>query len=188
LIGAWLERENRAINEAAINVLGAIEGAAVLEIGCGPGWALARLAAAGASSLAAVDPSPGMVRRARRRSAQLRAMQRAGTLDVRNASAEILPFAARTFDAAIAVNSVYFWKPASAALLELRRVARPGGRVVIALEDADALARLGATPETGFSSFTPAALCALCEAAGFVDVTALASDGGFCVRAVAPRD
>ena len=137
--------------------------------------------------LAAVDTSAEMVRHARRRTPHVRALDRAGRLDVRWARAEALPFPADSFDAAISVNVVYFWRPPLAGLEELHRVLRPGGRLVLAAEAPEELADVGATSDTGFIAMTPHELCALCETAGFSGVTfeRLASHrrGAYCVSA-----
>jgi SAM-dependent methyltransferase len=171
LIGRWLERENAAINAAALAALAPRPHEAVVEVGCGPGWALARLAEEQPSRLAAVDVAPAMVRRAARRTATLRSLHRAGRLMVLSAPAEALPFAAESFDAALAVNAVYFWRPPLAGLRELRRVLRPGGRLVLALETPEALRTLGATATTGFTLAEPSEVGEWCVAAGFAAVT-----------------
>lgn len=171
LIGRWLEHENAAINAVALGALATRPGEDVLEVGCGPGWALARLAERQPSRLAAVDVAPAMVRRAARRSATLRAIGRAGRLTVRQAAAETLPFADRSFDAALAVNAVYFWRPPLAGLRELRRVLRPGARLVIALESPAALRALEATPAVGFMPVESTEVAEWCVAVGFAEVT-----------------
>lgn len=189
LVGHWLAHENRAINEAAIQALGRLDGKDVLEIGCGPGWALSRLAASNVNTLAAVDASPEMVAQARRRLARTHAPAMAARCDVRCATAEAMPFLANSIDVAMSVNGVYFWRPFLAGLREIRRVLRPGGRLVLAAELPEAMAALGATHTNGFATFTPHELCALCELAGFLDVAVTAvvdhtgDTGAFCVTA-----
>jgi SAM-dependent methyltransferase len=70
----------------------------------------------------AVEPSETMI------------MQRPpGSAPAVQASAEVLPFADSSFDAALAVNTVQHWNDLRAGLRELRRVARR--RVVIFLRD-----------------------------------------------------
>jgi SAM-dependent methyltransferase len=185
LIGRWLESENRELNQAALRLLAAQPHEHLLEVGCGPGWTLARLAADGAQPLTAVDPSPAMVRRALRRSRPLRALAAAGALDIRCATAETLPFPAGSFDAALAVHVLYFWRPALLALRELRRVLRPGGRLVLAAGEPERLAAVGASEATGFTVPSSSAVIALCTEAGFDGVTrtTVDSDGGYCVLA-----
>lgn len=185
LIGRWLEYENRVLNSAAVRALALQPGERLLEVGCGPGWALAQLASSGADQLAAVDTSPAMVRRASRRTGRLRALARAGKLDVRCAPAESLPFPTGTFDAALAVNAVYFWQPPLAGLKELSRVLRPGGRLVLAVETPETLAAAGATAATGFTVLAASALSSLCEVAGFHALTleTVSGRGAYCIRA-----
>jgi SAM-dependent methyltransferase len=190
LIGRWLEFENRAINEAAIRTLKPRAGEAILEVGCGPGWALSRLALSDPERLAAVDPSAAMARRARRRTPRLRSLDRARRLDVRCAYAEALPFATASYDAAISVNAVYFWRPPLLALQELRRVIRGGGRLVLAVEAPEELADVGATAVAGFNILTPHEVCAICETAGFCRVTVERVIGSarraYCINAMVP--
>ena len=169
-VGRWLERENAEINAHAVAILAAQPGESILEVGCGSGWALAQLAQSSPGQLAAVDVAPAMVRQARRRSRALRAIARDGRLRVACAPAEHLPFAPASFDAALAVNAMFFWRPPVAALREMYRVLRPAGRAVIAVETPDTLAEREADASQGFETYDAATLVALCREAGF-DVT-----------------
>ena len=67
-------------------------------------------------------------------SAVMRAQRPAGAAPYVAAAAESLPFADRSFDAAMAVSTVHHWPDPVAGLRELRRVAR---RVVVFTYDAD---------------------------------------------------
>ncbi len=102
-------------------------GTRVLDVGCGPG-ALAAAAAAivGEDAVAAVDPSEPFVAAASAR------LPRA---DVRQASAEELPFADDTFDAALAQLVVNFMRDPEAGVSEMARVTRPGGKVAACVWD-----------------------------------------------------
>lgn len=71
----------------------------------------------------AVEPSAAMI-----------AQRPPGAAPVLQASAEQLPLADKSYDAALAVNTVHHWLDLRAGLRELRRVARK--RVVIFLRDA----------------------------------------------------
>ena len=96
----------------------------LLDVGCGTGAFLD--AAAGAwpgLELFGVDLSAGMLERARARLSP----------DVALAVADVqrLPFDDAQFDVAVSLSSFHFWPDPVAALVELRRVLRPGGQLVI---------------------------------------------------------
>jgi SAM-dependent methyltransferase len=102
----------------------------VLELGFGPGVAIAALARAGAAHVYGVDHSGVMLRQASRRNA---AAIRAGRVTLIRASADQLPPALDgPFDAILAVNSLGFWPAPGQRLAELRRRLAPGGRMAIA--------------------------------------------------------
>ncbi|PSL02513.1 methyltransferase family protein [Haloactinopolyspora alba] len=96
----------------------------VLEVGCGPGTAVARAAERiGASRVAAVDPSATFVRMAR---------NRVPDADVRVAGAESLPFTDRSFDAIWSIASMHHWADRDAGLRELTAKLAPSGRLLVA--------------------------------------------------------
>ena len=131
-------------NRIAVERLAVQAGEAVLEVGCGHGRTLARIAQAPCGFLAGIDPSEVMVRLARRR---LRRRIEAGRAEVSLAASSALPYPDARFDAALAVHVLYFWKDAIAELREIRRVLRPGGRALLGYRprDAETLATLPAT-------------------------------------------
>jgi ubiquinone/menaquinone biosynthesis C-methylase UbiE len=100
-------------------------GERVVDVGCGPGVAVRELARRGAT-VTGVDPSPVMLRLARR---TIRSHQGASLLE---GTAESLPLDDDSVDVAIAVASAHHWDDHEAALRELHRVLVPGGRLVIA--------------------------------------------------------
>jgi ubiquinone/menaquinone biosynthesis C-methylase UbiE len=81
--------------------------------------------------VAGVDYSRVMVAQARDRN---RLAVRAGTVEVKEGDAAHLPYSEGSFDAACAVNVLYFWTEPLVALGELRRVLRPAGRVALAYQ------------------------------------------------------
>ncbi|MGH6887520.1 MAG: class I SAM-dependent methyltransferase, partial [Geminicoccales bacterium] len=104
---------------------------AVLEIGVGPGHALKRISEqTRARFIAGVDHSELMVRTAARRN---RRSIREERMLLRRGDVAALPFADGTFAAAFAVNSYHQWDDPTAALGEIRRVLKPGGRVVLSI-------------------------------------------------------
>ena len=99
----------------------------VLDVGCGPGALTAELVSrTGASNVAAVDPSASFVEAARARHPGV---------DVRQASAEKLPFDDDAFDAALAQLVVHFMTEPVRGIGEMGRVVRPGGVVAACVWD-----------------------------------------------------
>ena len=121
---------NRQRNRWVVSLLGVQPADRVLEIGFGPGVAVAELVRAGAGHVYGADHSPVMLRQASRRNA---AAVRAGRVTLVNASVDQLPAALDgPFDAIFAVNSLGFWPAPAERLAELRRRLAPGGRMAIA--------------------------------------------------------
>jgi SAM-dependent methyltransferase len=102
-------------------------GQRVLDVGCGPGALISELVARlGADDVAAVDPSASFVEAA---------AERNPGVDVRLASAELLPFPDDSFDAAIAQLVVHFMAEPIRGISEMARVVRPGGVVAACVWD-----------------------------------------------------
>jgi SAM-dependent methyltransferase len=102
-------------------------GQRALDVGCGPGALTARLIdLLGADSVAAVEPSPSFV---------AAAQERFPDTDVRQSTAEELPFENDTFDLALAQLVVHFMTDAVAGLREMARVTKPGGLVAASVWD-----------------------------------------------------
>ena len=121
---------NRQRNRWVVSLLGMQPDRQVLEIGFGPGLAIAELARAGAGHVSGIDHSGVMLRQAARRNA---AAIRAGRVTLIRASVDQLPPALDgPFDAILAVNSLAFWPAPAQRLAELRRRLAPGGRMAIA--------------------------------------------------------
>src|SRR5580698_8839806 len=121
---------NRQRNGWVVSLLDVQPADRVLEIGFGPGLAVAELVRAGAGHVYGIDHSGVMLRQASRRNA---AAIRAGRVTLINASADQLPAALDgPFDGILAVNSLGFWHAPAERLAELRRRLAPGGRVAIA--------------------------------------------------------
>lgn len=96
----------------------------VLDVACGTGENLPFLSSAAA--VTAVDLSPQMLARARRRA------QRLGRdVDLRQMSAQALDFPDGSFDTVTTAMSTCTFPDPVAALREMARVTRPGGRILV---------------------------------------------------------
>jgi SAM-dependent methyltransferase len=132
LAGLIMSVNNKARSLWVLSLLSVEPIDRVLEIGFGPGQDLKRINAIATEGLTAgVDHSPEMVKMARAKN--LRAIH-AGRADIRQGSADRIPFPDACFTKAFSINSVQFWGDRRAALREIRRVLRPGGHIAIALE------------------------------------------------------
>jgi ubiquinone/menaquinone biosynthesis C-methylase UbiE len=121
------ERWSRYVQASSTATLERIQLAAgerLLDVGCGTGLLLAHLIELDpAADVAGVDLSSAMLVEARRRLPS-RVPLLAG-------DAELLPFASRAFDVIVSSSSFHYWPDPALGLAELRRVLRPGGRLVI---------------------------------------------------------
>jgi len=133
VMGWLMQNLNGAQNRATVEALDPPPGAAVLEIGFGPGHALSMLAQARPLGLVAgIDHSELMVRTARRR---LNGRRGDAALDLRLGDAGDLPFPDEKFDLVFAVNSFHLWPDQERALAEIAGVLKPGGDLLLSIRD-----------------------------------------------------
>ncbi|RZQ63010.1 class I SAM-dependent methyltransferase [Amycolatopsis suaedae] len=116
------------LREADAGLLGPVDGATVVEVGCGSAPCSRWLAAQGARPVG-IDLSAGMLAHARA------AAERTGVaVPLLQASADRLPLACGTADIACsAFGAIPFVADAGAVFAEVHRVLRPGGRWVFAV-------------------------------------------------------
>jgi len=110
---------------AMINLAGDVNGHRVLDAGCGSGPLSAGLRAKGAT-VVGFDSSPAMIQLARERLGP--------TADLRVADlGQPLPFDDNAFDDVVASLVLHYLKDWKAPLAELRRVLKPGGRLILSV-------------------------------------------------------
>jgi SAM-dependent methyltransferase len=151
---------------------------AILDVGCGTGIVARRLARGNGARVVGLDATPAMLEVARAVS------ERDGlAIEWREGRAERLPFADAEFDLVTCQFALMFFADRGAALAEMRRVLRPGGRLMLSVFEAidrhpfyveldrAIRARLGASGVGDiFVLGDSSALTAAIEAAGFRDV------------------
>jgi SAM-dependent methyltransferase len=124
---AFMGRYSRPLAPGLADLAGIAAGQRALDVGCGPGALTGVLVERlGPGSVTAVDPSAPFVEAARARHPGV---------DVRQASAESLPFDDDAFDVALAQLVVHFMADPVAGLREMARVTRPGGVVAASVWD-----------------------------------------------------
>lgn len=98
----------------------------LLDVGCGAGH-LSFALAPWVGRVVATDPLPGMLETVKK-AASDRAL---GNVETRYAVAERLPFEAGCFDVVATRYSAHHWENLPAALVEMRRVLKPGGLLLV---------------------------------------------------------
>lgn len=97
----------------------------ILELGCGGGTNLQFYDWSQVRTLSGVDPSPELLGRAQD------ALSRSGrSANFANGVAEALPFESSSFDTVVTTFTLCSVQDPTAALSEVRRVLRPGGRLI----------------------------------------------------------
>ncbi|MDH3967705.1 MAG: methyltransferase domain-containing protein [Rhodospirillales bacterium] len=167
LVGHLMALKNDAMNRAALDHLDLQAGDRVLEIGYGPGRTLKQAARRLERGLAAgLDHSEVMARQAARR---CRRLIRQGRVEVKCGGVSEIPYADESFDKAYAVNCFQFWPSPVNDLREVRRVLRPGGRLVLTIRAAERPLRFDLARASGGLSRVERARQAM-AAAGFEDI------------------
>ena len=116
-------RRRELVREA----LGAVLGDRILDVGCGPGFYCLELSEIVGSpgSVVGVDSSPVMLQLANARCAGR------DNVALLEGEATALPVESGTFDGAVCVQVLEYVSDVDAALAELHRALRPGGRTVV---------------------------------------------------------
>jgi SAM-dependent methyltransferase len=115
------EPQNTGLFGDALDAAGVAAGADVLDVGCGSGLALS-LAAARGARCSGIDIAPSLLAVAR---------ERVPEADLREGGLDELPFGDQAFDVVLAVNALQFAFAPAAALGEVSRVLRVGGRLAV---------------------------------------------------------
>jgi SAM-dependent methyltransferase len=105
---------------------------AILEVGCGGGRTVQKLAALAAKgTVSGVDYADGSVAASREKNAQL---IQSGRVEIKQASVSQLPFPGGKFDLVTAVETQYYWPDLIHDMQEILRVLKPGGTLIVIAE------------------------------------------------------
>jgi SAM-dependent methyltransferase len=115
----WWYRGRRRVLDRVIAGLGLPAGARILDAGCGSGRNMVLLARYG--EVTGIELSAASVAVARRR----------GVGEVLEGSVDELPFADHSFDFAVSLDVLEHLDDDRRSLLEMRRVVRPGGQLLV---------------------------------------------------------
>ncbi|MEQ1754711.1 MAG: class I SAM-dependent methyltransferase [Micropepsaceae bacterium] len=174
IIGRIMAGETAADNAKAIALLGIRERQQVLDVGTGHGRSLGAIAdSARGVTATGIDSSNVMLAIAAKRN---RSLMRTGCVRLEKASSDRLPFTDASFDAAMAVHTLYFWRPAEPHLAEIARVLRPQGHFVLGFRPAEDAAATAQFPATVYTFRTTKEVEALLTKSGFAIVDSVRRD------------
>jgi ubiquinone/menaquinone biosynthesis C-methylase UbiE len=115
---------NERMRDEAIGMLGLEGDERVLDVGCGTGFATEAL-------LEEVDDVHGLDQSVHQLEKAWRKLGKHDPVAFTRGDAERLPYADDSFDVVWSSGSIEYWPNPVDALAELRRVARPGGQVLV---------------------------------------------------------
>ena len=123
-------RKQRDIAARVAELLDVRLGDKILEIGFGPGIAIQVISQrlSGEGLIVGIDPSDVMMEMAQARNVE--AIEQ-GTVRLLRGTVERIPYDDEVFDKALAMNSFHLWPDQWAGLLEIRRVLKKGGVLVL---------------------------------------------------------
>ena len=120
IVMSVMNRQNAQMYEVTEKLLHPQNGDSILDVGCGNGIMLERIARACACRLIGTDISEDALEIARRRIASTNAQ-------LLCCPVECMPIENATVDKALTINTMYFWEDLASAFDEIARVLKPDG-------------------------------------------------------------
>lgn len=158
-MGEALNRANKSMLDAAVEGLQPKEGERIIDVGFGGGYALDRVRERVAPARpVGLEISLPMIEAGRQRWGD--------AVELHQADVTAMPFAEAGADAVLSVNTIYFWPEPRAALREIRRVLKPGGRLVLGVRR-KSIMRLSPLTWFGFRLYSVPQIEELLHGAGF---------------------
>jgi ubiquinone/menaquinone biosynthesis C-methylase UbiE len=165
LLGRVMAIETASFNSEALGLLALQPSDRMLEVGFGHGRTI-RLAAAQVPQgfVAGVDLSEDMVRMAQRRCLDLAVK---GPVELMVGDSRRLAYDDASFDKVLCVHTIYFWEEPIKDLVEMFRVLRPGGRLVLGFRAKSDEGSPSDFPETVYTFYSIDDVSTMLRSAGF---------------------
>ena len=183
------DRGNAFLNGFVLDAMAVQEDDRVLEIGCGTGRLIGKMAKSiDRGYIEGVDFSDAMVAIARRRNRDSIA---SGQVKITEGDFDELEYECDCFDKVCSVNTVYFWPRPESTATRIADVLVPGGTIALAFEDIKQLRNRNLSAEV-FRLYAVEEIRELLANAGFSsDIDVLTREKGkllyHCVVAKTPR-
>jgi SAM-dependent methyltransferase len=143
VVARRINKRNVKAVDAAVAALEIREGQVVADVGFGGGIGLTRLLQSPAAVVHGIEISDDMLRAAGK---TYRNAVDSGRLVLHAGGMDAIPLPDASLDGIVTTNTIYFIDDLTPAFAELRRVLRPGGRLVIGIGDPDHMRTLPFTP------------------------------------------
>lgn len=130
LFASLMNGSHASLTDWALTHVEIHQDATALDVGCGGGRTIHRLAAQ-AAQVHGIDYAAGSVAASRMHNRRLIAE---GRVHVQQASVSRLPFADDQFDLVTAIETQYYWPNLAGDMKEIWRVLKPGGRLMVVAE------------------------------------------------------
>jgi ubiquinone/menaquinone biosynthesis C-methylase UbiE len=133
IFGKVMESTNTDAYQKTIQALAPADNERFLEIGFGTGCCAEMLLSTTTDTfVAGVDPTETMVKTALNRLIKKGFGDR---IDIRQGTDDSLPWSDGYFDAVVAIHSFQFWPDPHKSMIEINRVLRPNGRIILTFRD-----------------------------------------------------
>lgn len=132
LIAKLMNQSHSKLTDWALTHVRIAEAFHILDVGCGGGRTIEKLAAAApAGKIYGIDYASGSVATSR---AWNKELIREGRVEIQEATVSKLPFAADAFDLVTAIETQYYWPDLVNDMREILRVLNPGGTLAVVAE------------------------------------------------------
>ncbi len=175
LLMRLLNSDNATMNDLTLEQIALQPGDRILEIGFGGGYLIEQMATTKIPSfIAGVDSAIDVIQMS---SKKFQSQIERGYIELKQASAESLPYGDKFFNNICTVNTIYFWSNIQLVLAECDRLLQPQGKLVICYNSPAFLTQTKLT-EHGFIAYEPQELESLMANAGFIHISTILADGG----------
>jgi ubiquinone/menaquinone biosynthesis C-methylase UbiE len=130
LFAHMMNDSHSALTDWALSHLMIDQGAKVLDVGCGGGRTIEKMAQI-AASVCGIDYAAGSIGESQSHNRRFIAE---GKVHVERASVSQLPFTGEFFDVVAAIETQYSWPDLASDMQEILRVLKPGGRLMVVVE------------------------------------------------------
>jgi ubiquinone/menaquinone biosynthesis C-methylase UbiE len=165
----FMKKNNQDYIEHVCGLLHPQDTDAILEIGCGAGYAIKSIAMRNHHcSIDAIDFSPMMLKLAKKQSRECANSDRIRFLsgDFRD-----FDFGDKTYLKIFAINVIYFWKDLFPAISKIHRLLKPDGRLILFMSSPERLNNVPFASDSVFTKYTLAEVKTALSKAGFSKIT-----------------